>query len=144
MKDTREVRRHHRLPFGKRELLIVPSPGPQPNALSSSCSVACCWRHGRRCSRNGTSAVGLAWHWVGTGHLGLDYTIAGMNLFEFVLKGVHQVAPGAARPRLLVSLGMAVRMLALYVRALVSILYFAFSERNWKYALFMRVQCVDL
>ena len=27
-------------------------------------------------------------------------------------------------------------MLTPYVRVLVSILYFAFSERNWKYALF--------
>ena len=80
--------------------------------------------------------AGLAWHWVATGYLGLDYTIAGMNFFEFVLADVHQVASGAARPRLLVSLGMAVLMLTPYVRVLVSILYFAFVEHNWKYTFF--------
>jgi uncharacterized protein len=80
--------------------------------------------------------VGLAWHWGATRELGLEYTIAGMNFFEFVLDDLRQVVAGAARPRLLVSLGIAVLMLTPYARVAVSILYFAFGERNWKYTLF--------
>jgi uncharacterized membrane protein len=80
--------------------------------------------------------AGLAWHWGRTGELGLEFTIAGMNFFEFVLDDLRQVVAGAARPRLLVSLGIAVLMLTPYARVAVSILYFAFAERNWKYTLF--------
>jgi uncharacterized membrane protein len=80
--------------------------------------------------------AGLAWRWIATGQLGLDYSIGGMNLFEFVLTEVRQVAADAVRPRLLVNLGIAVLMLTPYARVLASMLYFAFVERNGKYTLF--------
>ena len=79
---------------------------------------------------------GLIWHRIATGHLGFDYSITGMNLFEFVLTDVRQVAADAVRPRLLVNLGIAALMLTPYVRVLASMLYFAFVERNGKYTLF--------
>jgi uncharacterized membrane protein len=80
--------------------------------------------------------AGLIWHWIATGELGLDYSIGGMNLFEFVLADVRQVAADAVRPRLLVNLGIAALMLTPYARVLASMLYFAFVERNGKYTLF--------
>jgi len=80
--------------------------------------------------------VGLAWHWVRTGHLGADYTIPRMNLFEFIVADVRQVVSGPFRPRLLISLGIAALMLTPYVRVLASMIFFALVERNWKYSLF--------
>ena len=80
--------------------------------------------------------VGLAWHWARTGSLELDYTIAGMNLFQFVVTDVRLLISDAVRPRLFINLGIAVLMLTPYARVLVSIFYFAFVEQNWKYTLF--------
>jgi uncharacterized membrane protein len=80
--------------------------------------------------------AGLIWRWITTGRLGLDYPLGGMNLFQFVLADVHQVAADAVRPRVLVNLGIAVLMLTPYARVLASMLYFAFVERNGKYTLF--------
>jgi uncharacterized membrane protein len=80
--------------------------------------------------------TGLAWGWAVTGRLGLDYSITGMNFFEFVLTDIRQAAAHATRPRLLVNLGIAALMLTPYIRVLASMLYFAFVERNVKYTLF--------
>jgi uncharacterized membrane protein len=81
-------------------------------------------------------AAGLVWGWIATGHLGLDYSISGMNLFEFVLTDARQVVTDAVRPSLLVNLGIAALMLTPYMRVLASMLYFALVERNGKYTLF--------
>jgi uncharacterized membrane protein len=80
--------------------------------------------------------AGLIWRWAVTGRLGMDYTISGMNLYEFVVAEFRQVFSGQWRPRLLVSLGIATLMLTPYVRVLASMVFFAFVQRNWKYALF--------
>jgi len=80
--------------------------------------------------------IGLIWHWARTGHLGVDYTIAKMNLFEFIVADIRHVVSAAFRPRALISLGIAVLMLTPYVRVLASMLFFIFVERNWKYSLF--------
>ncbi|MGC8633223.1 MAG: DUF1634 domain-containing protein [Candidatus Limnocylindrales bacterium] len=80
--------------------------------------------------------VGLAWHWLNTGHVGVDYRISGMSLFQFVLDDFRQVANAEVRPRLLVSLGIAALMLTPYLRVLASLLFFAFAEHNWKYVAF--------
>ncbi len=84
----------------------------------------------------GLVVAGVVWRWVVTGHLGLDYSISGMNLFEFMLTDIRQAVGDTMRPRLLVNLGIAVLMLTPYVRVLASMLYFAFVERNSKYTLF--------
>ena len=81
-------------------------------------------------------AIGVGWRWLATGHLGLDYSISGMNLFEFALTDLRQVFRDTLRPRLVVNLGIAALMLTPYVRVLASMLYFAFVERNRKYTLF--------
>lgn len=80
--------------------------------------------------------AGLVWHWITAGHLQLEYSIVGMNLLQFVLADIQQLAAGVLRPRLLINMGMAVLMLTPYLRVLASMLYFAFVERNRKYTLF--------
>ena len=84
----------------------------------------------------GLLIAGLVWHWATTDHLGLEYAVTGVNFFQFLLADIHQALWGVLRPRLLVSLGLAVLMVTPYVRVLASILYFALVERNWKYTLF--------
>jgi len=59
-----------------------------------------------------------------------------VNLFEFLVKDIRQVADEDFRPRLLVNLGLAALMLTPYARVLASMLYFAFAEHNWKYTFF--------
>jgi uncharacterized membrane protein len=79
---------------------------------------------------------GLLWYWLTTGSLRMDYTIAGMNLFEFVAAELGQVADGMIRPRLLVSLGIVALLLTPYLRVAASFLYFALIARDGKYAVF--------
>jgi uncharacterized membrane protein len=79
---------------------------------------------------------GLVWHWAAAGHLQLDYSIVGMNFFRFFLVNIQQLVFGAPDPRSLVNTGISVLMLTPYVRVLASMLYFAFVERNGKYAIF--------
>jgi uncharacterized membrane protein len=88
--------------------------------------------------------IGLAWHWAATGRLGDEYAVAGMNVFQFVVADARQALAGDMRPRLLVSLGIAVLILTPYVRVLASMLYFAFVTRNWKYTLFTAVLTYSL
>lgn len=81
-------------------------------------------------------AVGVVWRWFNTGSVGFDYSISGMNFFEFVLSDIQQMLAGTFRPRLLANLGMATLMLTPYVRVLASMLYFGFAAHNRKYTLF--------
>jgi uncharacterized membrane protein len=80
--------------------------------------------------------VGIVWHWISTGRLGLEYSIVGMNLFRFVIHDARDALQGMFRPRLFTNLGIAVLMLTPFVRVLASVLYFGFGARNWKYTLF--------
>ena len=43
--------------------------------------------------------AGLVWHWVNTGHLGVQYTIPKMNLFEFVDRGDSRSCSAASSVR---------------------------------------------
>jgi uncharacterized membrane protein len=81
-------------------------------------------------------AIGLIWHRIVTGHLELNYTLAGANFSEFLLADVRELFSKAIQPRSLVDLGLAILMITPYVRVLASIAYFALSERDWKYSLF--------
>jgi len=80
--------------------------------------------------------IGLIWRRLATGHFSFDYSIQGMNLFEFIADDLRRTLAGAFRPRLFVSLGIAVLMLTPYVRVLASMILFAAVERNVKYTLF--------
>ena len=81
-------------------------------------------------------AAGLVWRWLASGSPNVDYTLPKMNLFKFVAAEIGDLLGGAFRPRLLVSLGIAALLLTPYLRVLVSLLFFALAERNWKYSLF--------
>ncbi len=81
-------------------------------------------------------AAGLLWHWAATGSSRLDYTLAGMSFFQFLLADLQQALAGAFRPRLLVSLGIATLLLTPYLRVAASFLYFALVARDGKYATF--------
>jgi uncharacterized membrane protein len=80
--------------------------------------------------------AGTAWHWLATGTLQFDYTIEGMNLWEFLFASLRQLGSGALGPRTVIDLGISVLLLTPYVRVLASMLYFVAIERNWKYSLF--------
>ncbi len=83
--------------------------------------------------------VGMVWRWFRTGSLAIDYQIAGMNLFQFVIDEIRLAMHGAVRPRLLINLGIAVLMLTPFVRVAASMIYFMGVLRNWKYSLFTAV-----
>jgi uncharacterized membrane protein len=84
-------------------------------------------------------ASGLVWHWVTTGQLQFDYPIDGMDLARFIVNDVRQLIIGPIRPRYLINLGIAVLILTPYVRILISVLYFALVEHDWKYVFFTTV-----
>lgn len=81
-------------------------------------------------------AAGLAWHWLRTGQLAVEYSLGKRNLVELVLVELHQLAQGAFRPRLLISLGIVALLLTPYVRVLTALVWFVLVERNWKYSAF--------
>ena len=81
-------------------------------------------------------AIGVVWRWFNTGSVGFDYSISGMNFFEFVQSDLQQMLAGTFRPRLFANLGMATLMLTPDVRVLASMLYFAFAAHNRKYTVF--------
>ena len=83
-------------------------------------------------------AAGLFWKWLRTGG-GLDYQIAGMNLFELAKDEFRRAARGDFRPRLLISAGITVLLLTPYLRVVASVFYFCFALKNWKYTLFTSI-----
>ena len=82
--------------------------------------------------------TGLVWHRLkwGTWQWPADYRLPATTVFGFLVADVEQATGEPARPRMLVNLGIAALMLTPYVRVLMSMLYFAFVERNRKYAVF--------
>jgi uncharacterized membrane protein len=80
--------------------------------------------------------VGLVWKYIQTGGVRLNYELAGMNLFQFVLSEVHIAVLGEIRPRLLINMGIAVLMLTPFFRVLASVVYFMVVLKNWKYTVF--------
>lgn len=81
-------------------------------------------------------AIGLIWHWAATGTLGLDYSMGGMNFFQFVVSDVETIIRTGFGPRRMINLGVAVLMLTPFVRVASSMLYFGVVEHNWKYTVF--------
>jgi uncharacterized membrane protein len=79
---------------------------------------------------------GLVWHWLSTGIVSFDYRIEKMTFFEFLFADARDVAKGAMRPRLLISLGIATLLLTPYLRVVASFVYFGAVERDLKYTLF--------
>jgi len=81
-------------------------------------------------------AVGVAWHWVATGTLRLDYVLPATSVADFIVADVRQAASLATGPRRLINLGIAALLVTPYVRVLASMAYFTVAARDWKYTLF--------
>jgi uncharacterized membrane protein len=79
---------------------------------------------------------GLLWRWYVTGRLGVDYPLAGENLFRFAALDMRAMMAGRFRPRLLINTGVIVLLFTPFVRVAVSVAYFLLAERNLKYTVF--------
>jgi len=80
--------------------------------------------------------AGLLWKYIQTGGVRLEYELAGMNLFQFVVSEIRLAALGHFRPRLLINMGIVVLMLTPFFRVLASVVYFLVVLKNWKYTAF--------
>lgn len=80
--------------------------------------------------------IGLFWTYLRTGRLWLDYRVAGMNLFQFVVSEIRMAERVEVRPRLFVNGGIVVLMMTPYLRVVASMIYFMAALKNWKYSLF--------
>jgi len=80
--------------------------------------------------------AGLLWRFLRTGSVTFDYRIAGMNMAEFVVAELRDLASRQFRPRLFISLGIVVLMLTPYLRVVASVVYFMAGLKNWKYTVF--------
>jgi len=83
--------------------------------------------------------VGLIWRLLRTGSVTFDYRIAGMNMAEFIVAELRDLASAKFRPRLFISLGIVVLMLTPFLRVAASVVYFMVGLRNWKYTVFTGV-----
>ncbi len=81
-------------------------------------------------------AGGLVWRFAETGSFAFDYAIRDVSFYQVLVEDLRLALAGAFRPRLLVSLGIAVLLLTPYVRVFASMISFAVVERNLKYTLF--------
>ncbi len=86
----------------------------------------------------------LIWRWMNTHTLSFNYRITGMNLFALVVHEIRLAARGAFRPRVLMSLGIAMLMLTPYIRVLASMVYFMAWLKNWKYSVFTAIVLLTL
>ena len=80
--------------------------------------------------------AGLFCKYLQTGGVRLEYELAGMNLFQFVVSEIRLAALGHFRPRLLINMGIVVLMLTPFFRVLASVVYFLVVLKNWKYTAF--------
>ena len=87
----------------------------------------------------GLIGVGLAWRYADTGHFTFDYSIKGMNLFQFVADEILLVLHGTLSPRVMVNGGIVVLMFTPYLRVAASMVYFIAVLKNWKYSLFTAI-----
>lgn len=81
--------------------------------------------------------TGMTWEYVRSGSLHLNYLIAGMNFFQFLVDDVRAIlTPALIGPRAFVNLGIAALLFTPYIRVVSSMLFFAVAEKNWKYTAF--------
>lgn len=82
----------------------------------------------------GCLIAGLVWHWRLMHHLELD-AFRGTNVFHFIVEDLRQARVGTSQPRLLIDLGIAVLLLAPYLRVASCLFYFAIVERHRTYTI---------
>jgi uncharacterized membrane protein len=80
-----------------------------------------------------------AWNLAAGRGLSTAFALGGVNLVQFLVSVVRELAAGAVRPHLLLRVGILLLVLTPYVRVLASMLFFAAVEHDVKYALFTGV-----
>jgi uncharacterized membrane protein len=86
----------------------------------------------------------LVWRWIDTRTLAFNYKLTGANLFQLIVDEVRLAMHGMLRPRLLLSLGIAMLMLTPFIRVLASMVYFMAALKNWKYSVFTAIVLLTL
>lgn len=81
-------------------------------------------------------SIGAVWNWLATGSVEMSYPVAKAAAYRFFLDDFRQIRTGPWTPRLITDLGIIVLLLTPFLRVFISVLYFAFVERNAKYAAF--------
>jgi len=79
--------------------------------------------------------AGLAWHYSLNQDLSFKYLINAPTVFQFFTHDLTAFVGSPARPRDLLNLGIAVLLLTPYVRVAISLFYFLFVERSWRFTL---------
>ncbi len=125
------------------ETSVKAKPAPQARQFEMDALVGTILQDGVLLSL-GLIVVGMVWRWFRTGSLAIDYRIAGINLFQFVIDEIRLAVHGAVRPHLMINLGIAVLMLTPFIRVAASMIYFMSVLRNWKYTLFTAVVLIVL
>jgi uncharacterized membrane protein len=80
--------------------------------------------------------AGLSWRWAATGSPQFDYVLPRTNILNFAREELILSMQGGIRPRLLLNFGLVILLFTPYMRVLLSLIYFCFIERNWKYTVF--------
>lgn len=88
--------------------------------------------------------AGLTWRWIATGSPQFDYVLPRTNVLTFAREELISSLSGGIRPRLLLNCGLLILLFTPYVRVLLSLIYFCFFDRNWKYTLFTGIVFVAL
>ena len=92
----------------------------------------------------GLVMIGLFLQWGINGSFNFQEPLHGDNILSFVRTDIHRAATQKTFSTLLIHLGIAVLILTPYVRLLVSFFYFAYVERDWRYAFFSSLVVVPL
>ena len=92
----------------------------------------------------GLIAGSLVVQWVQTGRLNSDYVLQGDSIPVLIQRDFQQMNASNFWPDLLIDLGISALMLISYVRVLVSMLYFAYVDRDRSNFIFTAVIFVIL
>ena len=92
----------------------------------------------------GLVIVGLVLEGVARGQRSFQTPLYGKNVLSFVMTDFQQAATHNSLSTLLLHLAIAVLMVTPYLRVLASFFYFAYVERNWKYAFLTTAALVPL
>jgi uncharacterized membrane protein len=76
--------------------------------------------------------AGMGWEWASSGTISMGPPILALNLGGF-LEATAAGAAGGLSPAFLLNCGIAVLLLTPYVRVLVSVVFFAFRDHDYRF-----------
>lgn len=77
--------------------------------------------------------AGLLWQWASTGYARFDYALPHAHFARFMLGELTAVFREGMAPHRLVNIGIIALLLTPYLRVVLSMAYFIFIDRNYKY-----------